>query len=128
MNIQSSINRASADSLNPLPRFLAQTHAALAPDMRGALADYIPELTKADPAHFGIALATLDGHVYDIGESNVRFTIQSISKAFVFALALETVGAERLEAAIGVEPSGDAFNSIRLRPDNKPFNPMVNAG
>src|SRR5689334_14862457 len=113
---------------SPLSQFIAQTHGSLAGDATGAVADYIPELTKADPAHFGIALATLDGHVYEIGESAVPFTIQSISKAFVFALALETVGAERLEAAIGVEPSGDAFNSIRLRPDNKPFNPMVNAG
>jgi|SRR5581483_11134757 len=128
MNFQPGINQTAADGLNPLPRFLAQTHAALAPDMRGAIADYIPELTKANPAHFGVALATLDGHVYEVGESAVPFTIQSISKAFVFALALETAGAERLEAAIGVEPSGDAFNSIRLRPDNKPFNPMVNAG
>ncbi|MES1155004.1 MAG: glutaminase, partial [Pseudorhodoplanes sp.] len=96
--------------------------------MRGALADYIPELTRSNPSHFGVALATLDGHVYEIGESATPFTIQSISKAFVFALALETVGAQRLEATIGVEPSGDAFNSIRLRPDNRPFNPMVNAG
>ena len=56
------------------------------------------------------------------------FTIQSVSKAFVFALALDLLGPERVEAAIGVEPSGEAFNSIRLTPDNKPFNPMVNAG
>jgi glutaminase len=58
----------------------------------------------------------------------VPFTIQSISKAFVFALALEIVGPDRVTAAIGVEPSGDAFNAIRLRPDNRPFNPMVNSG
>ena len=92
------------------------------------LADYIPELKKADPAHFGIALVTIDGHVYEIGDSNVPFTIQSVSKAFVFALALEMVGEERVAAAIGVEPSGEAFNSIRLTNDNSPFNPMVNAG
>ena len=46
----------------------------------------------------------------------------------MFALALETIGAERVESLIGVEPSGEAFNSIRLRTDNRPFNPMVNAG
>lgn len=113
---------------NPLAGFLAQTHAALVHDDHGVVADYIPELTKADPRHFGIALASMDGHVCEIGDTAVPFTIQSISKAFVFALALDVVGAERVEAAVGVEPSGDAFNSIRLRSDNRPFNPMVNSG
>jgi glutaminase len=112
----------------PLAGFLADCHAAYAGEASGAIADYIPELTKADPAHFGICLATIDGHVYAVGDSEVPFTVQSISKAFVFALALELVGAERVEAAIGVEPSGEAFNSIRLTADNRPFNPMVNAG
>ena len=58
----------------------------------------------------------------------IPFTIQSISKAFVFALALETVGAKAVEETIGVEPSGDAFNSIRLNSENRPFNAMVNSG
>ena len=121
--------RAKGDTaVSPLSQFIVQTHASLAREKSGAVADYIPELGKADPEHFGMALATLDGHVYEVGDSAVPFTIQSISKAFVFALALETVGNDRIEAAIGVEPSGDAFNSIRLRPDNRPFNPMVNAG
>jgi glutaminase len=112
----------------PLQRFLAHCHEEFSPDSSGALADYIPELTRANPAHFGISVATIDGHVYEIGDSDVPFTIQSVSKAFVFALALDLLGSERVEAAIGVEPSGEAFNSIRLTPDNKPFNPMVNAG
>lgn len=112
----------------PLQRFLAHCHEEFSPDMSGALADYIPELTRANPAHFGISVATIDGYVYEIGDSDVPFTIQSVSKAFVFALALDLLGPERVEAAIGVEPSGEAFNSIRLTPDNKPFNPMVNAG
>ena len=130
MNVRSQPPRRARDDVaaSPLPQFIAQTHASLVAEKSGAVADYIPELSKADPEHFGIALATLDGHVYEIGDSAVPFTIQSISKAFVFALALETVGNDRIEAAIGVEPSGDAFNSIRLRPDNRPFNPMVNAG
>jgi glutaminase len=112
----------------PLRRFLVDCHTRFAKDAGGAVADYIPELTKADPAHFGVSLATIDGYVYEIGDSAVPFTIQSISKAFVFALALETLGADRVEAVIGVEPSGEAFNSIRLTSDNRPFNPMVNAG
>jgi glutaminase len=112
----------------PLQRFLSSCYEEFKTDDTGAVADYIPELQRANPAHFGIALVTIDGHVYEAGDSTVPFTIQSVSKAFVFALALETVGEERVAAAIGVEPSGEAFNSIRLTNDNRPFNPMVNAG
>jgi glutaminase len=112
----------------PLQRFLTNCYEEFVSEYSGAVADYIPELKKANPAHFGVSLATIDGHVYEIGDSAVPFTIQSVSKAFVFALALEMVGDERVEAAIGVEPSGEAFNSIRLTADNRPFNPMVNAG
>jgi glutaminase len=112
----------------PLLHFLERCHAEIAGDHSGAVADYIPELTKADPDDFGISIATTDGYVYEVGDCDVPFTIQSISKAFVFALALETIGAEKVESLIGVEPSGDVFNSIRLRADNRPFNPMVNAG
>jgi len=112
----------------PLRGFLRRCHEQFVTDDSGAVADYIPELTRANPGHFGVSLATIDGYVYEVGDSASPFTIQSISKAFVFALALETLGHERVESVIGVEPSGEAFNSIRLTGDNKPFNPMVNAG
>jgi glutaminase len=117
-----------AAAMTPLKRFLSDCHSDFAVDHSGEVAHYIPELGKADPNHFGISLATLDGHIYEIGDTSVPFTIQSISKAFVFALALDTLGAARVESAIGVEPSGDPFNSIRLNAENHPFNPMVNAG
>src|ERR1700760_2162870 len=117
-----------ADAKTPLLRFLDRCYQEFVPETGGAVADYISELGKADPALFGISLATIDGHVYEVGDSRVPFTIQSMSKPFVFALALDTLGAERVERAIGVEPSGDPFNSIRLDANNHPFNPMVNAG
>ena len=123
-----TIAPAWTSSKPPLLRFLNACHADFAPETSGAVADYIPELGKADPAHFGISLATLDGHVYEVGDTQIPFTIQSMSKPFVFALALDTLGAARVESVIGVEPSGDPFNSIRLNADNHPFNPMVNAG
>src|ERR1700726_5048925 len=113
---------------SPLLRFLDACHADFSAETGGTVADYIPELGKADPDHFGISLATLDGHVYEVGDSRIPFPIQSMSKPFVFALALDTLGAGRVESAIGVEPSGDPFNSIRLNADNHPFNPIVNAG
>ena len=112
----------------PLQKFIDQCQKTFSEDHSGALADYIPELSRANPEHFGISLATIDGHVYDAGDSAAPFTIQSVSKAFVFATALEKIGIEKVENSIGVEPSGEAFNSIRLNSDNRPFNPMVNAG
>jgi glutaminase len=117
-----------ASSKPPLLRFLDRCHADYLSENGGDVARYIPELSKADPSHFGIGLATLDGHVYEVGDTRVPFTIQSMSKPFVFALALDSLGASRVESVIGVEPSGDPFNSIRLNTDNHPFNPMVNAG
>ena len=119
---------AWADAKPPLLRFLTGCHAEFAAETGGKVADYIPELGKADPDHFGISLATIDGHVYEVGDTRIPFTIQSMSKAFVFALALDTLGAARVESMIGVEPSGEPFNSIRLNADNHPFNPMVNSG
>jgi glutaminase len=64
-----------ADAKTPLLRFLDHCHAEFAGENRGAVADYIPELGKADPDHFGISLATIDGHVYEVGDSRIPFTI-----------------------------------------------------
>lgn len=95
----------------------------------GELASYIPELAAVNPDQFGIAVATTDGFVYDVGDATAPFTVQSISKAVVYGLALEDHGAEAVLRRIGVEPSGDAFNSIAFDERyNRPFNPMVNAG
>ncbi len=108
---------------------LQRLHARLAAVTQGRVASYIPELSKADPAHFGIVVATVDGQVYEVGDSRVLFTMQSISKALVYGMALEDQGAGRVAQAIGVEPSGDAFNSISLEPGTgRPRNPMINAG
>jgi len=132
MNVVQRIGLASDASnphvQSPLLHFLIKCHSEFQDDDSGAVANYIPELSKADPWHFGAALATIDGHVYEVGDSDIEFTIQSISKAFIFALALETLGPEQVETYVGVEPSGEAFNSIRLNEKNQPFNPMVNAG
>jgi glutaminase A len=95
----------------------------------GVVASYIPELAEAEPDLFGIAVATTDGSLYEAGDARVPFTLQSISKPLTYALALERLGAEAVHARIGVEPSGDAFNSIALAPGSgMPSNAMVNAG
>ena len=95
----------------------------------GELADYIPELAAVDPNRFGLAIATKTGDLYCAGDAEYPFTIQSISKAFVYCLALELAGRDTVLEHVGVEPSGDAFNAILFDPhNNRPFNPMVNAG
>lgn len=120
---------AAPGDVHPLQAYLAGLHRKHAACSDGVVASYIPELTKADPSWFGIALATVDGHVYEVGDTRQAFTIQSISKPFVYGLALADVGRERVLSKVGVEPSGDAFNSISLYQDSgRPFNPMINAG
>ncbi len=95
----------------------------------GAPADYIPELAKANPSDFGIVIATVDGRLYQVGDVSKPFTIQSISKPFVYGLALSLLTPEHMVTKVGVEPSGEAFNAISLDPaTGRPRNPMINAG
>jgi glutaminase len=94
----------------------------------GEVATYIPELGRADPGWFGICVVTADGHVYEVGDTDIDFTIQSISKPFVFGMALEDQGRDAVLQHVGVEPSGNPFNAIVVDDRNRPFNPMVNAG
>ncbi len=86
-----------------------------------------------DPEHerFAICLATMDGQVRCAGDQDLPFALQSISKVFVYGMALETHGRERVLERVGVEPTGDQFNSVSIVFDeryNRPHNPMVNAG
>ena len=114
---------------SPIQTYLAEVHGRLSDMRQGQLASYIPELTKADPNWFGICLVTLDGVAYSVGDTEQTFTIQSISKPFVFATALADRGQQVVARKVGVEPSGDAFNSISLDPKTgAPLNPMINAG
>jgi glutaminase len=113
----------------PLREVLRELHTRYAGLDEGKVADYIPELAKADRRCFGITIATTDGQVFEVGDSKQLFTIQSISKPFVYGLALEDHGLEHVLSKVGVEPTGEAFNAIVLdEASNRPFNPMVNAG
>ena len=95
----------------------------------GAVADYIPELAGVDPDRFGIALASVRGHVYSAGDDEVAFTIQSSSKPFVYALAVGELGSDVVERHVGLEPSGEPFNAISLDAiTGRPDNPLINAG
>jgi len=110
------------DQLEALHREYSQIH-------EGEVATYIPELGKANPDWFGICVVTTTGGIYEVGDSRQEFTIQSLSKPFVYGLALEDHGRTEVLSKVGVEPTGDAFNSISLDPvTGCPRNPMINAG
>jgi glutaminase len=122
-------SRGAIEVKSPIQEYLERLHARYAELRDGAVATYIPELAKANPEWFGICVATTDGHIYEVGDTQQHFTIQSISKPFTYGLALEDRGRDAVLTKIGVEPTGDAFNSISLAPGTGcPLNPMINAG
>jgi len=81
----------------------------------GKNADYIPALAKVDPNLFGIALVTPDGQIFTAGDTTTEVSIQSISKVFTLALVMEQQGVAAVEKTIGVDATGQAFNSIVAR-------------
>ena len=96
---------------------------------QGKVANYIPELAKVSPRHFGMAVVTISGQVHAVGDAQMPFSIQSISKLFTLVMALQLEG-ERVWSRVGREPSGTPFNSlIQLEAENgKPRNPFINPG
>ena len=117
------------DLRDPIRAALDSVLDVARPHTDGALASYIPELTRADPEALGAALASVRGSVHESGDSETTFTIQSVSKPFVFALALEQSGLAEVIRHVGVEPSGEPFNAISLEPaTGRPLNPLINAG
>jgi glutaminase len=95
----------------------------------GKVADYIPALAEVNPRQYGIAIQTLSGATFQVGDANIPFSIQSISKVFTLVMVFKEVG-ESLWSRVGREPSGNAFNSlIQLETENGiPRNPFINAG
>ncbi|KJX93295.1 glutaminase like protein [Zymoseptoria brevis] len=114
---------------SPIPDYLNRVLDNARADESGAPAGYIDVLAQADTSRLAVAIAMVDGNVYSAGDDEVEFSIQSISKAFVYALAIEDAGLTQVLKKIGVEPSGDAFNELSLHEgSNRPMNPMINAG
>ena len=114
---------------SPIPDYLRSVIEDARPNDAGAPASYIDVLANADTSKLAVALAMVDGEIYSSGDDEIEFSIQSISKAFVYAIAIEDAGLPAVLAKIGMEPSGDAFNHLSLQKGtNRPFNPMINAG
>jgi glutaminase len=98
-------------------------------NLQGQVATYIPELAKMDLHKFGISLITTQGEEFKVGHTNDKFSIQSISKVFTLAMVFANEK-DNLWKRVGVEPSGNAFNSLaQLEYENGiPRNPLINAG
>ena len=90
---------------------------------------YAPADADGELEAFGVSFTTNDGRVHSLGDCDKPFALQSLSKVFVYALALEDNGRDEIQRHVGVEPSGDAYNSIVFdERRHRPFNPMVSAG
>ena len=113
-------------------RETAQKALALSQPMtaKGKVATYIPELGKADPGKLGACIFTVDGEKICVGDTTTRFSIQSVSKIISLAMALEVYSKELIFENVGMEPTGDPFNSLMKleRADGTPYNPLINAG
>lgn len=94
----------------------------------GQVAQYIPQLARVDPEQYAVAVCSVDGQQFEIGDSDVDFCIQSCCKPIIYSLALEEHGAEEVHRYVGREPSGQGFNELTLNKEKKPHNPMINAG
>ncbi|XP_076597229.1 glutaminase 2b [Chaetodon auriga] len=94
----------------------------------GKVADYIPQLAKFSPELWGVSLCTVDGQRHSVGDTKQPFCLQSCVKPLQYAIAVHEAGTEKVHRYVGMEPSGLKFNMLSLDDEDKPHNPMVNAG
>ena len=120
----------SPDEFQEYAQSIQAMYADLLPNRDGNVADYIPTLRDADPDRFGIAICTTDGQTFSIGDADRGFSVQSTSKPFSYAMALEQLGSTEVHQWVGQEQSGGTFNDYRLSlgEGRRPHNPMINAG
>jgi glutaminase len=130
----SSLIRRAVEGNLAVPDFAAltadvtQMYQELLPVRSGTVADYIPQLKRVDPDQMAIAVCTVDGQRFSVGDAATAFCLQSVSKTVSYCLALDEHGTEAVHKHVGREPSGQSFNELALNPNGLPHNPMVNAG
>lgn len=129
-HVPQAVSTGSLPGWQRVDELVREAHARYAGETEGAVADYIPILAEVDPELFGIAVIEANGGVHDAGDALHPFSIQSISKMFVYALAIQEHGHAPVRDIVGVNNTGLAFNSLIALELNAghPGNPMVNAG
>jgi glutaminase len=120
----------TAISAERIAEAVAAAHAKHQKSLSGKNAAYIPALATIDSQLFGICVATVDGQTFSAGDAEREFALESISKVFTAALAMEQVGPRAFHRKVGADPTGEAFNSVLALElhNDKPNSPMVNAG
>ncbi len=114
---------------SPFRAFLNDMHQRYASLTDGRIASHIPELASANPDWFGIAVVSTDGMVYEVGDSQVSFTIQAIARPFLYGLALDTHGDDVVRQRVGVEPASNSFDAVISSPASQRIpNPILDAG
>lgn len=124
-----TVNLPAQDTAT-LERLAKEAHAKFKDDKSGKNADYIPALAKVPSNLFGITIVTVDGKVINVGDVDTPFSMQSCSKVFTMCLVMQESGDRAISEKINVEPTGEAFNSIRAveEGDGRADNPFVNPG
>lgn len=128
--VAQSVSTGALPAWSEVESLVQEAHRRYRSSTEGVVADYIPVLAQADPDWFAVSVAETNGSVHSAGDSEIEFSIQSISKAFVYALVCEEFGHDIVAERIGVNNTGLAFNSVIAIELNNghPMNPMVNAG
>ncbi len=107
---------------------LAELYQTTASQNEGRVASYIPQLAKANPAHYAVAVCFADGSQASWGHADLAFCLQSVCKPVNYCLTLEEHGEETVHKHVGFEPSGQVFNALTLNSQGLPHNPLINAG
>lgn len=117
-------------SAEALEKLANEAYAKFKSDTSGKNADYIPALAQVPSNQFGITIVTLDGKIINVGDADYPFSIQSCSKVFTMCLVMQESGDQAIYDKVNVEPTGEAFNSIRAieEGDSRADNPLVNPG
>ncbi len=128
--VLAALAQSAMPSNEALEKLAKEAHSKFKDDQNGKNADYIPALAKVPSNLFGITIVTVDGKIINVGDVDYPFSIQSCSKVFTMCLVMQELGDKTVFNMVNVEPTGEAFNSIRAieEGDGRADNPLVNPG